>query len=355
MIRRVLIFIAAALACTVTASASELSDALPPSVAEKLPNGLSSAADIDTDSLGFDFAFDLIAEELSEGLPLAASSLSVLLALTVFSAAARLIAPERADAVSLISSAFLGVYILGAESETAIAVEGFAAVISTFVTALSPLLASLHAATANTVTASVTSAGFLFFSAGTELVFAYLFVPLYKAALGFAVVSSVSGAGAGRIFDVIKRSFTLALSAAALIYITVLSYQTSLAAATDTLAARGVKFILSSSVPIVGGALGGAVGTTAAGLAVIKSASGALGCAVMIIISAPLIIRLLLSSAVYSVAAFAASLLGCDRESALLTELRGAVGFATATLSLVAVVFIISVAIFLKTAPAVAL
>ncbi len=331
----------------------DLTDAVPPSVKDRLPEEILAGDEITPESFGLEYVFGELTDEFSSALVPAVSSLSTLLGMLILSSSAKLFCPDRSDAVSVISSAVIGVYVITTEITTASAVENFAAVTSTFVTSLTPLLFSLHTATANTASAAVTSAGFLFFSAVTEFISTYIFIPIYKACLGFSVINAVSGGVSARVFDIIKRIFTLAISALALIYITVLSYQTSLAAATDTLASRSVKFVLSSSVPIVGGALGDAVRTTAAGIGVIKSASGALGIAVMILLAAPVAVRLLLSSAVYSAASFAADLIGCEREGALFAELRDAVGFALATVSVIAVVFIIASAIFIKTAPAV--
>ncbi len=331
----------------------ELAEALPPSVAEKLPEEVISNGEISVETFGFDYFGEVIAGALSESLFPAVSSLGTLLGVLLLSASVRLFCPDKGDVISLITCAAMGLYIIDVEAETAAAVESFSVMISTFVTALAPAVSALHVSTANTLTASVSATGFLFFSGAVGSISTYFFIPIYKSALGFAVINTVSKGTSARVFALIKRIFVTSLSALALIYITVLSYQTSLAAAADTVAARGVKFVLSSSVPIIGGALGDAVRTTAAGLGVIKSGSGALGIAVMLLLAAPVMIRLALSSAVYSVLSFAASFLGCDREDDLFTELGGAVGFALATVSIITVVFIISAAIFIKTAPAV--
>lgn len=334
-------------------SVKDITDSLPQSVKDRLPDKITSDGTVNADALGPEYIFGELADDLSSAFAPAATSLSTLFGMLILSASARLLCPGKTDAVSVISGAAIGIYVISREAETAAAVEGFAAVTSTFVTSLTPLLFSLHTATANTVTAAVTSTGFLFFSAVTEFVSTYIFIPIYKACLGFSVINAVSDVTSAGVFGIIKRIFTLCLSALALIYITVLSYQTSLSAATDTVAARSVKFVVSSSVPIVGGALGDAVRTTAAGISVIKSASGALGITVMLLLVSPVLMRLILSSAVYSISAFAASALGCERENALLTEMRDAVGFALAVVSIISVVFIIAAAIYIKTAPAV--
>lgn len=331
-----------------------LTDAIPPSVLSRLPDGVASGDDISADSLGPEYIFGELTDDLSSAFAPAVSSLSTLFGMLILTSAAKILCPDRTDAVSVISCTVIGIYTVTAEAETAAAVEGFTAAVSVFVTSITPLLSAMQTASANTAAAAVTSSGFLFFSAVTEFISTYVFIPIYKAALGFSVINAVSGNAASHIFGTVKRIFTVGISALALIYITVLSYQTSLAAAADTVAARSVKFVLSSSVPIVGGALGDAVRTTAAGLSVIKSASGALGTAVMILLASPVVIRLVLSSATYGIAAFAASLTSCEREGALFAELRDAVGFALAAVSVIAVVFIIAAAIFIKTAPAVA-
>ncbi len=334
---------------------AELTDVVPPSVAERLPDGIKNGGEIDTDTLGFDFIFKEILDDIASALSPAAVSLSTLLGMLMLSSAAKLLCPNIKSGISIVSCTVIGTYIIASEAETAVAVEGFASTVSTFVTAITPLFSAMFFSSASTLTGSVASAGFLFFSAVTEFISAYIFVPICKASIGFAVVNAVGGGTTSHIFKTVKEIFTFALSALAVIYIAVLSYQTSLAAAADTVAARSVKFALSSSIPIVGSTLGDAVRTTAAGISVIKSTSGALGTAVMILLASPVFVRLVISSTVYSLAAFAAEMTGCERERELFSEMKNVLGFALATLAVISLVFIISTAIFIKTSPAISL
>lgn len=340
---------------TTEANGAELTDAIPPSVMERLPDEAKNVDTIDTNSLGLDFIFKGILDDIVSALSPAAVSLSTLLGMLMLSAAAKLLCPDKKNVISIVSCAVIGTYVISSEAETAVAVEAFASSVSTFVTAITPIFSAMFFSSASTLTGSVASAGFLFFSAVIEFISTYIFIPICKASIGFAVVNSVGGGTASHIFKAVKEIFTFALSALAVVYIAVLSYQTNLAAAADTVAARSVKFALSSSIPIVGSALGDAVRTTAAGISVIKSASGALGTAVMILLASPVLVRLFISSAVYSIAGFAAEMTDCERERELFSEMKNVLGFALATLSVISLVFIISTAIFIKTSPAISL
>ncbi len=343
------------LLCTIKVNGADLTDAIPPSVMDRLPDEIKSNGTVETDTLGFDFIFEEIFNDIASALSPAAVSLSTLLGMLMLSSAAKLLCPNKESGISIISCAVIGIYIINSELETSVAIEGFASSVSTFVTSITPLFSAMFFSSANSLTGSVASAGFLFFSAVIEFISSYIFIPICKASIGFAVVNSVTESSAARIFKAVKEIFGFALSALAVVYIAVLSYQTSLAAAADTVAARSIKFALSSSIPIVGNALGDAVRTTAAGISVIKSASGALGIAVIILLASPVIVRLIISSAVYSVAAFAADMIGCKKESELFSEMKDVFGFALATLSVISLVFIISTAIFIKTSPAISL
>lgn len=336
---------------TVHANCFELDDAIPPSVASRLPDEITDIDSVGTDSLSFDYIFGELYSDFLSALSPATVSLSTLLGMLIIAASAKLFCPNKKDSISTASSVIIGIYVVSVEAKTAVNVETFASSASTFVTAITPILSALQFSSGGTLTGTITSASFLFFSAVTEFISTYIFIPIYKASLGFAVIGTVGRGAATHIFKAIKDFFTFALSALAVVYIAVLSYQTSLAAATDTVAARSLKFALSSSVPIVGSALGDAVRTTASGLSVIKSSSGALGIVVMFLLTSPVLTRLLLSSAVYSVLSVAAKLIGCDTESEIFDEMKNAVRFAIATLSIICVVFIISTAIFIKTTP----
>lgn len=369
MKKRTLTYIAALLFAvlflTVPAAADdgimdELEGRLPEEVRPYLPEGLDDASASDVMRLtGADYIFGVIGDMLKEALLPASGFLSVMLGTVLISSAVGVMSRDisggkMAPAVSMIMTLALAVYITGTLERLVGEISAFACSVSTFCGAMVPMMAGLLSASANTAGAAVTSSGLLFFSSAVEYVVTYIFIPLFRIGTALAVISSVSGpeSGAGSICGMIKKAFCWLLAGAAMIFSTVLSYQTELAAAADTAAARSVKYAVGSAIPVVGGALGDAVRTAAAGLSVIKSGAGTVGIIALILLTLPLLISLAYTSLSLAAASFAASMLGCGREASLLSELRSVTGFGIALVSLTSFVFIFALALFMKTAPA---
>ncbi len=340
-----------------------IGDIFPDDAAEFLPDRLVSeddSADDVAELTGADKVFGMIGDMIGEALLPAAGFFSAVLGTVLVSSAIGILSRDVSGgrlypAVSMITCLLLSVYVISAEEKLADAISTFAVSLSTFTTATVPMMAGLLSASANTSGAAVTSSGLLLFSSAAEYIVTYIFIPIFRLGLAFAVISSVSGSGSSAvgICGAIKRTFSWLAAGAATIFSTVIGYQTELAAAADTAAARGVKYAVGSAIPVVGGALGDAVRTTAAGLSVIKNAAGALGITAVIALFAPVFISTLFMSVSLSAASFCSELLGCKREAALLSEMREITGFAAAICSLIAFVFIFAAALFIKTAPAI--
>lgn len=346
-------------------SMSDLQNSIPDEIRPLLPDELLSdtatAEDL-VNMTGVDYIFRKLGDMLKSSLAPAIGSLSVILGTLLISSAIGILSRDISEgrmsgAVSMITCLSLAVYIVTIEERLASDVSAFSGAISAFSGAMVPMMAGLLSASANTVGAAVTSSGLLLFSSAVEYIITYIFIPLFRMGLALAVISSVAGeeSGVTGICDIIKRTFSWLAAGAATIFSAVLAYQTELAAAADTAAARGVKYTVGSAIPVVGGALGDAVRTAASGLSVIKSSSGTVGIVVLIMLVCPLIISLAYMSAVLGISSFASGLLGCGRESSLLSELRSVTGFAIAIVALIGFVFIFALSLFIKTAPAISL
>ena len=328
---------------------------IPDEVEELLPDDIAE----NIGSLGFDFIFRKIVDMLRDAFTPARGFLSVLLGTVLISSALRVFSRDVSDgrlaeSMSLVTCLSLAVYATGVTERLVTRINAFTCAISTFSGAMVPMMSAMLASSGNVTGAAVSSSGLLLFTSALQYLMSYVFVPVFRLSLALAVVASVtSSGGAHRLCGAVKRAFVWLTAGAATIFPAVLSYQTQLAAAADSAAARGLKYTIGSAVPIVGGAIGDALRTAATGLSVIKSGAGALGIAVLLLLTCPLLLSLFLTSFSLNIASAVSSILGCDRESTLLGELHDAVGFAVAIVALSCVVFIIALALFMKTAPAI--
>ena len=343
----------------------DLYNSIPEEVTPLLPDelfGEDAKAEDTAKQLGVGYIFGELSDMLKEALIPAAGFLSVILGTVLISSAVGLLSRDlsggsMSSAVSMITCLSLAIYIVTVEERRAENVGIFAGSVTSFTSAMVPVMAGLLSASANTAGAAVTSSGLFLFSAAVDYAVTYIFIPMFRFGLALAVISSVAGdeSGVGGICDAVKRTFSWLAAGAATIFATVLTYQTELAAAADTTAARGMKYALGSAVPVVGGALGDAVRTAVSGLSVIKSGAGTVGIVVLILLTCPLLISLAYTSLSLGAASFAASTLGCKREARLLSELRSITGFAVAIVALIGFVFIFALALIIKTAPALSL
>ena len=76
------------------------------------------------------------------------------------------------------------------------------------------------------------------------------------------------------------------------IFIGLFSLQTSIAASTDNIGIKAAKFVSSSFIPIIGGALGDALASVVGGLNLIKSAVGGFGILVCLATFVPPILNI---------------------------------------------------------------
>ena len=93
----------------------------------------------------------------------------------------------------------------------------------------------------------------------------------------------------------------------------VIGLQSLLAGAADSVALKAGKFLIGSSVPVIGGAVSDAIGTVYAGLKVVKGTAGAAGICAIVVLFAPLLLRCLAYYLSLSLAAAAATVTGNGR------------------------------------------
>ena len=122
----------------------------------------------------------------------------------------------------------------------------------------------------------------------------------------------------------------------------VLAFQSVIAKSADTAAVKGVKFVLGNAVPVVGGALADAAGTLTTSLGLLKSTVGIVSAAVICLLFALPIIKLLLWKLLFDATGAIAAAFSLKKESAFFAEMSEIVGFLAATGASVAIFFIIA-------------
>ena len=151
----------------------------------------------------------------------------------------------------------------------------------------------------------------------------------------------------GGITDLIKKTVTGALSFGASLYVSFLGIKGALANAADTVANKGIKLIISSAVPVVGGAISEAYSGILGSLVLVRSTVGIFGIAVIAVITVPSMIQLLFWIFALKVGAATGEVFMLDGTAKLLKALSSAVTLINVVLLFNSVLFIISTALIL--------
>lgn len=169
-----------------------------------------------------------------------------------------------------------------------------------------------------------------------------------------AVMTSVSSACAVNplikldgIGKTISKAVNLIMAFVSGIFVAVLSVRGVIAGASDTVAIRGVRFLIGNSVPIVGSAIGEALNSVVAGIGLIKNTVGVFGIAAIIVINLPVVIEVALwKCALYFIGVFS-DMLDLPEIRSFSENMNGVLSVITGALFFVSFVFVITIAIIL--------
>ncbi len=91
----------------------------------------------------------------------------------------------------------------------------------------------------------------------------------------------------GGLAAMVSKFIKWGLGLIATVFGAVIGLQSLLAGAADSVALKAGKFLIGSSVPVIGGAVSDAIGTVYAGLKVVKGTAGAAGICAIVVLFAP--------------------------------------------------------------------
>lgn len=173
-----------------------------------------------------------------------------------------------------------------------------------FMGSFSPVYIAVLAAGGQLKTAMSYQSVILLFSQLLTFLTGGVLMPLSFAATGMGLVTAVSDTGnLSKLGTVLLKAVTWTLGIAATLFTTVLSVNSVLGAAGDTLSSRVVKMSIASLVPVVGSALSEAYLTVKSCVGVVRSTVGAFG----IVTTGFLILPALLQSVCWQIVLFVCS------------------------------------------------
>lgn len=147
--------------------------------------------------------------------------------------------------------------------------------------------------------------------------------------------------------DFIKKALSAVLSISATIYVSFLGLKGALANVADSLATKSVKLVISSAVPVVGGALSEAYSGVIGSIVLVKSTLGVFGICAIALINLPSCVQILFWTLTLKLANAVAEMFDLSGMSALFKALTSTLILLNVVLLFVAVLFIISTALVL--------
>lgn len=220
-------------------------------------------------------------------------------------------------------------------------------------TAFLPILTALHALGGATTTAAVQNGGLLTFLSLVGTVCNRTILPVSAICLSLTLTGTLSqGNSLGGLARTVKNGYTGTLAFLLLVLGFVMSSQTALAAATDSLGARAAKFVSARLIPVTGGAVGDSLRTLSAGVVYLKNTVGVGAVAVMFLLVLPVIVSLFLNRLTLGLCAALAELLGCERERKMLSDFQQLYGMLLAVISLCVLLFVFSMILFVRSSVA---
>ena len=152
-----------------------------------------------------------------------------------------------------------------------------------------------------------------------------LILPLLGIFLALCTVGSVTdGVDVKAVAQGAKSLAMWVLGLCLTVFVALLTLQSLTAGAADTVSTRAVKFVISSAIPVVGGALSEAYGSLSGCLGLVKSAIGVFGVIVMAAVFVPILAQVGMSMLACGIAAAVGELLGENRAAGVIRSVSSA-------------------------------
>ena len=206
-------------------------------------------------------------------------------------------------------------------------------------------LAAAVAASGGIVSAGVKQVATAFFAELLITLIRNVFMPLvYVCAAAAAAEAMLPGHGLGRIGKGVSKAVTWVLTGALILFTGYLAVSVALSGSSDALTAQLTKNAISTAVPVVGGIISDAAGSVLAGALVLKNAVGAFGMLAVLAICLLPFLRLAVQYLLYKLTAFLAATVGSAPLVGLIDALGSAFGLVLGMAGCCSLLLLISIA-----------
>lgn len=200
-------------------------------------------------------------------------------------------------------------------SSSSTAIEGLGAFLSVYI----PAFAGIMAANGQTATAAayngiITVAVQIF-----SQIFTFVIFPLVNCIMGISIAGAVNpDLKINNIAEMVRKIINWGLAFIMTVFAGILSVQSFVGAAADSVSMKAAKFTVSGTVPIVGGAVSDALLTVKGSIGVIKASTGGYGIIASAAVMLPALITLFLFRIIFTISASVSDTFGISRITAVL-------------------------------------
>lgn len=196
--------------------------------------------------------------------------------------------------------------------------------------------------------ATVSSPILLFVSTAVSKIATGGFLPLMGGYLSLSITGSISPVFSLSSFaNSIKNAANFIMGICTTVFLGVLSISGTVSAASDSLALKTTRFLVSG-VPVVGTAIAESISVTTASADLLKTGFGAFGVVAVVIILLPILVTLLLWKASLYLSSFVAEVLDIKVLSDFLKAVGAVVSVTIGVLIFVGMLFIIGLSILIR-------
>ena len=339
---------------------SQMMTAIPDDVARLLPDSffdgpLQAAEGLD-DTLNAEFWWESFCRQLNYGMrdmaPVFLSIMAVLIVSALVSSFKEVFHSEAlSNAVGLAVSVVLVTMIVRFAIGHIEAVKEYFDRLYEVCLAMLPVIGAVLATGGSGMAAVATHGGFLAVLGVLEFFVGQSFGKIVGISLALNAASSLNVRfRLSAIGRAVRRCFGIFFGVVTSCLGFIISLKIGIAAAGDSMAMRGAKLFASNAIPIVGSVVGDSLKTLVTALSYIKSVSGAVGIVIILLLVLPVLINVWLFRVGLVLLSAVAEMLGCEKERELLSGAVSVYGYMLAVIAVTAVIFIIMMTLFSKTA-----
>lgn len=207
------------------------------------------------------------------------------------------------------------------------------AIAEQFVAGFIPVFAGIMVSSGQITSAAMWSAGLLGAAGAASSVISLFIKPLTGVMLGLSLVSGIHDSGMTSAVTGIKKTVMWVLGIVTSLFVGLMGLQGAVSAQSDNLALRTTKYLVGSSIPVIGSSVSEAVTTVSSSFQVIRGTVGSAGIITLCGIFLPELVRLLLCSVAMSFAATVGDMIGSANLARSIRSVRAAIDIITAVLS----------------------